>query len=185
MADLLLAYQSLFAFVGINGLLALSVYATLSCGQLSLANAGFMAIGAYASAIITLHASGVPFLLALAASAAVPALVAAPLGLPVVRLAGGLEAHFTFMVSPGGYGFSRAVDMLVQAVVGGTAAFFGPVIGAAFLTVLPEVLRELGARLGLAPGPFRLFLDGIILLAVILYLPNGLASLRWRRRRPA
>lgn len=286
MSDLLLAYQSLFAFVGINGLLALSVYATLACGQLSLANAGFMAIGAYASALLTLHASGVPFLLVLAAAAAVPALVAVPLGLPVLRLrgvflaiatvgfgevvrlffvnwdytngalglvaipqrthlwtiwlalalalfvlgrlrgsktgyaleairedetaartmgiqttahklamfvfgaalaglAGGLEAHFTFMVSPGGYGFSRAVDMLVQAVVGGTAAFFGPVVGAAFLTVLPELLRELGARLGLAPGPFRLFLDGAILLAVILYLPNGLASLRWRRRRHA
>src|SRR5260370_34406422 len=99
MSDLLLAYQSLFAFVGINGLLALSVYATLACGQLSLANAGFMAIGAYASAIITLHASGVPFLLALAASAAVPALVAVPLRLPVVRLRGGFLA-----LAAGGFG---------------------------------------------------------------------------------
>src|SRR5260370_38267477 len=107
------------------------------------------------------------------------------LGAAPAGLAGGLEAHLTFMVAPGGYGFSRVVDMLVQAVVGGTAAFYGPVVGAAFLTVLPEILREAGARLGLAPGPFRLFLDGAILLAVILYLPNGLASLRWRRRRPA
>src|SRR5207302_10168812 len=88
MADLLLAYQSLFAFVGINGLLALSVYTTLSCGQLSLANAGFMAIGAYTSALITLRASGVPFIAALAASMALPALVAVPLGLPVLRLRG-------------------------------------------------------------------------------------------------
>ena len=38
-------------------------------------------------------------------------------------------------------------------------------------------------RLGLSPGPFRLFLDGAILLAVILYLPNGLASLPQRFRR--
>src|SRR2546428_9570242 len=88
MADLLLAYQSLFAFVGINGLLALSVYTTLSCGQLSLANAGFMAIGAYTSALITLRASGVPFIAALAASALAPAAVAVPLGLPVLRLRG-------------------------------------------------------------------------------------------------
>src|SRR2546428_336035 len=88
MADLLLAYQSLFAFVGINGLLALSVYTTLSCGQLSLANAGFMAIGAYTSALITLRASGVPFIAALAASALLPAIVAVPLGLPVLRLRG-------------------------------------------------------------------------------------------------
>ena len=50
-----------------------------------------------------------------------------------------------------------------------------------------EVLREIGARLGLSPGPFRLFLDGVILLAVILYLPNGLVSLpqRLKRWRPA
>src|SRR2546422_10820711 len=88
MADLLLAYQSLLAFVGINGLLALSVYATLSCGQLSLANAGFMAIGAYTGALITLHAKSVPFVAVLAASALVPAIVAVPLGLPVLRLRG-------------------------------------------------------------------------------------------------
>src|SRR2546428_5650374 len=89
MADLLLAYQSLFAFVGINGLLALSVYTTLSCGQLSLANAGFMAIGAYTSALITLRASGVPFIAALAASALLPAIVAVPPRPPGVRVRGG------------------------------------------------------------------------------------------------
>ncbi len=56
-------------------------------------------------------------------------------------------------------------------------------VGAAFLTLLPEILREAGARLGLAPGPFRLLLNGLILLAVILYLPNGLVSLPSRLRR--
>ena len=104
------------------------------------------------------------------------------LGAAIAGVAGALEAHLTFMVAPSGYGFGRVVDMLVQAVVGGTAAFFGPVIGAAFLTVLPEVLREAGARLGFAPGPFRLFLNGAILLVVILFLPNGLVSLLRRRR---
>src|SRR5919206_4720654 len=88
MADLFLAYQSLLAFVGINALLALSVYATLCCGQLSLANAGFMAIGAYTGALITLHAKGVPFIAVLAASTLLPALIAVPLGLPVLRLRG-------------------------------------------------------------------------------------------------
>src|SRR3989442_6744364 len=95
MADLLLAYQSLFAFVGINGLLALSVYTTLSCGQLSLANAGFMAIGAYTSALITLRASGVPFIAALAASALLPAIVAVALGPSGLRLRRGFLAIAT------------------------------------------------------------------------------------------
>src|SRR5258708_18358541 len=87
--DLLLAYEGLFAFVGINGLLALSVYATLSCGQLSLANAGFMAIGAYTGALLTLH-TGASWPLVLAASALLPAALARPLGLPALRLPGGL-----------------------------------------------------------------------------------------------
>src|SRR5918911_977529 len=88
LADLWLTYQSVVAFVGLNALLALSVYATLSCGQLSLANAGFMAIGAYTGALLTLHQERLPFVAVLAASALGPAAVAAPLGLPVLRLRG-------------------------------------------------------------------------------------------------
>ena len=44
------SYQSTIAYVGINGLLALSIYTPLSCGQLALGSAGFAAIGAYAAA---------------------------------------------------------------------------------------------------------------------------------------
>ncbi len=110
-------------------------------------------------------------------------------GSAIAGLAGALEAHLTYMVAPAGYGFSRAVDMLVYAVVGGDAIFYGPVAGAAFLTLLPEVLRGGGRALGLAPGPLRLFLNGAILLAVILFLPNGIVSLprvlRERRLRKA
>jgi branched-chain amino acid transport system permease protein len=111
------------------------------------------------------------------------------LGAALAGLAGGLEAHLTFMVSPAGYGFTRVVDMLVYAVVGGTAAFYGPVVGAAFLTVLPELLRAAGAWIGVSPGPLRLFVNGLVLLVVILFLPQGLVSvperLRARARRRA
>jgi branched-chain amino acid transport system permease protein len=280
--DFWLTYQSTVAFIGLNGLLALSVYTTLSCGQLSLAQAAFMAIGAYASAILTFH-SQAPFAVNLGVATALPALVAVPLGLPVLRLhgvflaiatigfgevvriffvnldftngalgltavpqrtsiwmiyaallaalfvlwrirgsragyaleairedepaartmgvdaaryklamlalgaafaglAGALEAHYTFMVAPSTYSFTRVVDMLVYAVVGGTALFYGPVVGAAFLTLLPEILRELSAQVGLAPGPLRLFVNGAVLLLVILFLPEGIASLPGRVR---
>jgi branched-chain amino acid transport system permease protein len=265
------------------------VYATLACGQLSLANAGFMAMGGYASALLTTKLPEVPFPLVLAASAIVPAVVALPLGLPVLRLrgvflaiatigfgevvrlalvnwdytngalgivaiperagivsifaslafvlfvfwrlrgskigyalesiredepaartmginttahklamfvfggaiaglAGGLEAHITFMVAPAGYGFGRVVDMLVYAIVGGIAHFFGPAIGASFLTLLPELLRELSRLTGVQAGPLRMFVNGAVLLVVIIFLPNGLVSLpgrirQWRSER--
>jgi branched-chain amino acid transport system permease protein len=55
--------------------------------QLSLANAGFMAIGAYTGALLTQNAHA-PFPLALLAGALLPAAVAVPLGLPVLRLRG-------------------------------------------------------------------------------------------------
>ena len=97
-------------------------------------------------------------------------------------LAGGLEAHLTFLVAPSGYGFGRVVDMLVQAVVGGVAHFGGPVLGAAFLTLLPEGLREVSHLTGMEPGPLRLLANGLVLLAVILFLPNGLVSLPGRLR---
>ena len=48
-------YLDLFSALGINILLALSVYCPMATGQLSLGNAGFMAMGAYASAILTVH----------------------------------------------------------------------------------------------------------------------------------
>src|SRR5512140_1527501 len=285
--DLFATYQSTLGYIGLNGLLALSVYTTLSCGQLALSNAGFMAIGAYGATLLTLDA-GLSFPLAVAGGALLPAAVAVPLGLPVLRLrgvflaiatigfgevvrlglvngehvngaqgivaipqkaglgtiflalavvlfvmarirgskwgfaleairedepaartlgipttqyklamlvlgaalaglAGGLEAHFTFMVAPNGFGFSRVVDMLVFAVVGGAQVFWGAVAGAGFLTVLPEALRELAPLVGIEPGPLRLLVNGIVLLLVILFLPAGLVSLprTIRERRAA
>ena len=50
------SYQlDLFSSLGINILLALSVYCPMATGQLSIGNAGFMAIGAYVSAMLTVH----------------------------------------------------------------------------------------------------------------------------------
>ena len=43
------AHSSLINEIGINALLALSIWVTLFCGQLSLGNIGFMAIAAYTS----------------------------------------------------------------------------------------------------------------------------------------
>ncbi|HET8722777.1 MAG TPA: branched-chain amino acid ABC transporter permease, partial [Anaeromyxobacteraceae bacterium] len=110
------------------------------------------------------------------------------LGASFAGVAGALEAHYTFMVAPSTYSFGRVVDMLVYAVVGGTGVFYGPVVGATFLTALPEVIREVSQAFRIQPGPVRLFVNGAVLLVVILYLPEGLASLpgrvrAWRRAR--
>lgn len=85
--DFLWTYQSLIAALGVNGLLALSVYVVLAVGQLSLGQAAFMGLGAYASALLSLHAS-LPFPLVLLAAMGIPALAAIVVGLPTLRLSG-------------------------------------------------------------------------------------------------
>ncbi|HUD00094.1 MAG TPA: hypothetical protein VMR88_16500, partial [Candidatus Polarisedimenticolaceae bacterium] len=65
-------YNTLVLSIGTNVLLALSIYLTLSCGLLTVANAAFMAIGAYSSALLTLHTE-TPFFVALIIGSSAPA----------------------------------------------------------------------------------------------------------------
>lgn len=80
-------YSNLVLTLGTNSLLALSIYLTLSCGMLAMANAAFMAIGAYTSAVLTMS-YGLPFPVTLAAGMAAPALLAFVIGKPTLRLSG-------------------------------------------------------------------------------------------------
>jgi branched-chain amino acid transport system permease protein len=66
-----------------------------------------------------------------------------------------------------------AVDLLIFNIVGGTRSWYGPVLGAVLLTALPEILRGTG----ITAGPIRMAVNGLILLVVILFLPNGLVSI--------
>ena len=80
-------YSNLVLSLGINSLLALSIYLTLSCGMLAMANAAFMGIGAYTSAILTMNYNA-PFAVAIGAGMAAPAVVAFLIGKPTLRLSG-------------------------------------------------------------------------------------------------
>jgi len=85
--DLLWTYQNLIHSLGINGLLALSMYVVLAVGQLSLGQAAFMGLGAYSSALMTLRLHW-PFWAVLPASCVVPAAFALAIGVPTLRLSG-------------------------------------------------------------------------------------------------
>jgi branched-chain amino acid transport system permease protein len=78
---------ALLADIGIMILGALSVYAILSSGQLSLGNAGFMAIGAYSTSYLTVE-GGLPLTPALLLSAAGCTLIGVLIGFPALRLRG-------------------------------------------------------------------------------------------------
>ena len=85
--DFLFTYQNLVYSLGVNGLLALSMYVVLAVGQLSIGQAAFMGLGAYVSALLTVKL-GVAFPLVLLAAMMVPALAALVVGAPTLRLSG-------------------------------------------------------------------------------------------------
>jgi branched-chain amino acid transport system permease protein len=85
--DFFFTYQALIYGLGVNGLLALSMYVVLAIGQLSLGQAAFMGIGAYVSALLTVKLQ-VPFAATLLAGMLAPALAAALIGVPTLRLSG-------------------------------------------------------------------------------------------------
>jgi branched-chain amino acid transport system permease protein len=271
----------------INAILALSAFVTLHARLLSLANAGFMAIGAYTSAILAVKA-GLPMALAIPAAVIACGLVALVIGLPVLRLtdvylaictlgfgevvrilivllpgltggptganlstgfpyeamhqaqtwmiflllvllgylfwsmsssrtgrafralrenpraastlgidivayrnlaflmsamiagaAGAFYAHSVGSLDNGDFRFTRAVDILSYAVLGGAGQWFGPLLGAGLLTALPILLRDsLGASIGFLRGFAQLpnILSGLAILLVIIFMPGGLAA---------
>jgi len=80
-------YLGLFQIMGVHTLLGLSAYVVLQTGQVSLAQAGFMAIGAYVAAMLTVL-SGWPLIAALLAGALVAGFMACLVGFPALRVHG-------------------------------------------------------------------------------------------------
>jgi branched-chain amino acid transport system permease protein len=80
-------YFGLAQVIGIHTLLGLSAYIVLLTGQVSLAQAGFFAVGAYVAGMLTVLA-GWAILPALAASSLLGAAVACAVGFPALRVKG-------------------------------------------------------------------------------------------------
>ena len=90
-------------------------------------------------------------------------------------LGGGLDAYHGYSITPDAFGFRLLVACLTFVVLGGRVSPWGPLVGAAILTVLPEVAR-----------PFRdyaLLVHGALLILTITYLPDGVADTIGRRIR--
>jgi branched-chain amino acid transport system permease protein len=80
-------YLGLLQTIGIHTLLGLSAYVVLLTGQVSMAQAGFFAVGAYAAAMLTVLA-GWPLVPALLAGAVAGAAIACAVGFPALRVRG-------------------------------------------------------------------------------------------------
>jgi branched-chain amino acid transport system permease protein len=290
----------LLVFAGINVIAAYSFYVPYKTGQVSLGQAGFMAVGAYSSAILT-QKFGVPFAVALASGGLIAAVTGVAMGFPALRikgvylllltlgfseiisvialswnyvggaqgfrnisfnpwtleyvagvivvllllfsrlersslgramdaihqnetaaevmgidvvrikllsfglgaaiagLAGGLYAHHATYMDSTTFNVMLSVEILVFVVVGGGSTFWGPLLGAAVLNAIPEILRALRDWLELLPVEWtdfypinraynllhdfldfenakRLIAYGLILMVMMIVRPDGLLT---------
>jgi len=72
------------------------------------------------------------------------------------------------------FSIGRSIEIILGPVIGGVGTLFGPILGAVVLTVLSDGITEALAALGWeVPGIKQVFY-GVVLLAVIMFLPHGI-----------
>lgn len=81
-------------------------------------------------------------------------------------LAGSLFAHQMGFLAPDDFGVTTSVNLVVMLFLGGVGTIFGPVLGAVFLKLLPEATYRF--------QDYELLTNGLILIAVLLFMPKGL-----------
>lgn len=92
---------------------------------------------------------------------------AALVGAAMLGLSGSLFAMTEGTISPTTYGFSQVdVETIVMLAFGGIGTLFGPVLGAAVITVINELILDL--------GQLRLLVYGALIIALFLWVPRGI-----------
>jgi branched-chain amino acid transport system permease protein len=84
----------------------------------------------------------------------------------VTAILGSLTAHYMGFVTPGVASFHKSVELVTMVVVGGMASIWGSVVGAALLSLLPEVLAGVEG--------FETVAFGVILVVTMIFLPRGI-----------
>jgi branched-chain amino acid transport system permease protein len=80
-------------------------------------------------------------------------------------LAGSMAAHYSGFITPGKVGFFHSIELVTMVVFGGMASTFGAVIGAATLTLLPQLLTVL--------KEYEMVVFGAVMIATMVFLPRG------------
>lgn len=84
-------------------------------------------------------------------------------------VAGALYAHLYGSLSPHSFDWQKSIALLTMVVVGGSTGYLGVILATAILMYLPEQLRGF--------SEYSLLINGVILTAVTVLLPNGISGL--------
>lgn len=84
----------------------------------------------------------------------------------ISAIAGSLYAHTMSFIAPASFGFNFSIELVTMVIIGGLASIYGSLLGAALLTLLPEVLR--------AFQDYDIIVYGLLLILMTMFMPGGL-----------
>lgn len=96
-------------------------------------------------------------------------LLAFAIGSAMAGLAGALQAPLVQFIEPGSFTLTLSLRILLMVIVGGAGFYFGPILGAAVVILLPEVLRF--------AENYYLIVYSLLVLVLMIYSPQGLIGL--------
>lgn len=81
-------------------------------------------------------------------------------------IGGGVYAHYMTAMIPTNFNFNYSAELLSEVIIGGTGSLTGSIIGAAFLSSLPELMRDFST--------YRMLAYSVVLVLVMLFRPGGI-----------
>lgn len=79
---------------------------------------------------------------------------------------GGIYAHYMTAMIPTNFNFMYSAELLSEVIIGGIGSLTGSIIGAAFLSSLPEMMRQF--------SQYRMLAYSIVLIIVMIFKPGGI-----------
>ena len=105
-------------------------------------------------------------------------------------IAGSLFAHYNKVIGAEHFSILSGIDYIAMIVIGGLTSIWGPHLGAALVILLNQGLRfvtpaivELIPALSKAATPLREIVFGVLLIALLIWEPGGLAMLFRKLKR--
>lgn len=96
------------------------------------------------------------------------------IGSAVAGLAGALHAHHFSYIEAQHFNVLLSIYVVLYVLLGGTQTIYGPLLGAAFFTLLPELLR--------GSAQWRYVIFAALILALMTWRPQGVVTRSLLRR---
>ncbi len=101
-------------------------------------------------------------------------------------VAGSLWAHYIGIITPEHFNVMVSIQYLSMIIIGGLGSIYGSIMGAVFMTLLPEILRLLSGLFSKEYpilvnifGAIRESVFGLVIILFLIFEPDGLAA-RWK-----